>query len=198
MKLLSALALSLLATTTALITVAPASAASVCTAGDPNLINQPCTQDSDCATTSGVCEGSEIFTCSGDSPANAGGPCTSDADCNIPGVCTPQGQSTCSNKIGALCCSLTQGAYGAPKGVANAGASCGDSRLGLILKAQCSGCDPFAGDPNATTLGIHGLRAVTLDNRGTLIAYLPAGGPPGSFNPALVGPDTHYTTASQI
>jgi hypothetical protein len=200
MKLLSAfqsLGIALLASLMTLVTLSPASAANVCTAGDPILINQPCTQDSDCSTTSGRCD-SEADTCTPDSPANPGGLCSSDAECNIAGVCSPQDQTTCLNQIGSSCCSLTQGAYGAPNGVANAGGSCDDPKLGLILKAQCAGCDPFAGDPNATTLGIHGLRATTLDTRAVLIAYLPAGGSPGSFLPALVGPDTHYALPAQI
>jgi len=120
----------------------------------------------------------------------------------------------CTNEEGSFCCSLTQGAYGAPNSVATAacpgtpaecpstpqasGAGCG------FIPAACSqGCDVFAGDPNGTTAGIHGTRAVTLDNLSTLIAYLPSGGTAGCFRSCShpqtpVCADTHYGTPAAI
>src|SRR5262250_1889053 len=72
-----------------------------------------------------------------------------------------------------------------------AGDNCG------FLPAACSqGCNAFFGDPNATTIGIHGTRAVTLNDLQTLIAYLPAGGTAKAFNttgPIAPGTDTHYS-----
>ena len=55
---------------------------------------------------------------------------------------------------------------------------------------------PFAGDPNATTIGKHsGGNAVTIDNAATLKAFLPAGGPSGSLT---VSGDAHYDSPSDI
>lgn len=98
--------------------------------------------------------------------------------------------SGCGNTPGALCCTLTQGAYGAPNSVAtapcpfqpsNAGCAPGTSGCGLIPGAlACGGVDVFAGGtyPNATTIGQPG-NSVSVKNLATLIDYLPAGGRPG-------------------
>lgn len=133
------------------------------------------------------------------------------------------GPDSCTNEVGSFCCGLTQGAYGAPNSVATAagtgtcgtcsvtttqscltdancpsGQTCNGATLtgaGFIPAAICQGCNPFTGDPNATTIGIHGTRAVTLNDLATLIAYLPAGGTPKQFNttgPIAPGTDTHY------
>lgn len=108
----------------------------------------------------------------------------------------------CSNEPGSYCCGLTQGAYGAPNSIATAACSnscaegCGG---GFIPAAACQGCDVFAGDPNATTAGIHGTQAVTLNNLATLQAYLPSSGTAGCFKdsgPGAVGADTHYDQAN--
>jgi hypothetical protein len=100
--------------------------------------------------------------------------------------------SACGNAPGSLCCTLTQGAYGAPNSVATApcpfqpseaGCVPGSSGCGLIAGAQaCGGLDAFAGGtlPNATTIGRPG-NSVTLKNLQTLVDYLPAGGPPGTL-----------------
>ena len=127
-------------------------------------------------------------------------------DCN-PGLTVPD----CTNEVGSFCCGLTQGAYGAPNSVATANCpgspgSCpstpatAGSNCGFIPAACSQGCDAFAGNPNATTIGIHDgtHKAVTVDNLNTLIAYLPAGGTPGQFKPSLVGSDTHYASPSAI
>jgi len=69
--------------------------------------------------------------------------------------------------------------------------------LGFLPAAYCAGCDAFGGDPNATTMGIHMTKAVTINNLETLIAYLPSSGTPGKFN-SSVGTDTHYATPGAI
>ncbi len=100
--------------------------------------------------------------------------------------------SACGNAPGSLCCTLTQGAYGAPNSVATApcpfqpseaGCVPGGSGCGLIAGAQaCGGLDAFAGgtSPNATTIGQPG-NSVTVKNLQTLVDYLPAGGRPGTL-----------------
>lgn len=128
--------------------------------------------------------------------------------------------ATCTNQVGSLCCGLTQGAYGAKNSVATATASsCGTAGLGFIPAAACADCNVFASDPNATTIGIHNTKSVTIGPKGggggtfgtsptdtsasfpsdlsTLIAYLPATGTAGSFS-SLVGSDTHYASPSNI
>jgi hypothetical protein len=119
----------------------------------------------------------------------------------------------CSNEVGSFCCGLTQGAYGAPNGIATAPCSVGSpsncpstpatagSGCGFIAAACSQGCDVFAGDPDATTAGVHGTRAVTINNLKTLQAYLPIGSTAGCFKtsgPGAVGPDTHYSDPNQI
>jgi hypothetical protein len=85
--------------------------------------------------------------------------------------------------------------------------------MGILVEAACGGSNVFTGDPNQTTIGIHGTRAATIgptsggtfgtdlldvgfsffDDLNTLIAYLPAGGKPGSFKTPPVSTDTHYS-----
>jgi hypothetical protein len=102
-------------------------------------------------------------------------------DCSIPLL-------TCND--GAVCCGLTQGAYGSAGGVANAAGTgvCGDPNnplvdAGYITAAICAGDDPFNGgaSPNDTTIGETG-RSVTLLDQKTLIAYLPASGTASSLS----------------
>jgi len=144
-----------------------------------------------------------------------GNACTMDEECAAPGaldaVCqmgttcdSPITQcgvllADCTNEVGSYCCGLGQGAYGAPNSWATAlngetYGQCAGADLGFLPAAKCAGCDAFAGDPNATTMGIHMTRAVTINNLETLIAYLPSSGTPGKFNTSLVGSDTHYGT----
>jgi hypothetical protein len=107
---------------------------------------------------------------------------------------------SCTNEVGSYCCGLTQGAYGAPNSIATAACSGDCTGCGFIPAAACQGCDVFAGDPNATTAGIHGTKAVTIDNLATLQAYLPSGSTAGCFKGGVngVGADTHYSAVSQI
>jgi hypothetical protein len=123
-------------------------------------------------------------------------------------ACTPP--STCQNTVGSLCCGLSQGAYGAPNSIATSLGTggnldfCANTNLGFIPAGRCDNCKVFAGDPNATTIGIHGTRAVTIGPKSggtdqsfptdlaTLENYLPAGGTPGKFKTSLVSTDTHY------
>jgi len=116
----------------------------------------------------------------------------------------------CTTDVGSFCCGLTQGAYGATNSTATAfpagsvyGTTC-PLGSGFIELAACAGNDPFAQgtpapDGNATTIGLIGTRAVTLDDLTTLIAYLPASGTPKQFNTTgTIAPvtDTHYSGGS--
>jgi hypothetical protein len=142
-----------------------------------------------------------------------GDSCTTDADCpsnahcgylgkceielNDSASCTPLAPDTCKNEIGSLCCGLTQGAYGAPKSTATYTGTTGDcsgTDLGFIPAAKCAGYDIFDGDPNATTVGIHPTRSVTIDTLAALISYLPAGGTPKAL--ANNTGDKHYPPAT--
>jgi len=122
---------------------------------------------------------------------------------------------SCTNLPGSHCYGLTQGAYGAANSLATCTtATCNPvtGGLGYLPAANALSHNAFAGDPNATTIGLHGTRAVTIappssgggtsatfpTDLTTLIAYLPTTGTPGSFNPKLVGLDTHYAAASAI
>jgi uncharacterized repeat protein (TIGR01451 family) len=122
---------------------------------------------------------------------------------------------TCTNVAGSLCYGLGQGAYAAANSLAMCtGATCNPvtGGLGYLPAANASGYNAFAGDPNATTIGVHGTRAVTIapssssggtsatfsTDLATLIAYLPTTGAPGSFDSKLVGLDTHYAAPSAI
>jgi hypothetical protein len=141
--------------------------------------------------------------------------CTTDVDCNDysnahcgylglceielndSASCTPLAPDTCKNEIGSLCCGLTQGAYGAPKSTATYTGTTGDcsgTDLGFIPAAKCSGYDVFAGDPNATTVGDHPTRSVTIDTLDALISYLPTGGTPKAL--ANNTGDKHYPPAT--
>jgi hypothetical protein len=112
--------------------------------------------------------------------------CTVDSDCEQDTPISTCGQPLipdCTNTPGSLCCSLTQGAYGAPNSVATAAGSTGDcsgTGLGFIPAAICAGDDPFNGGtaPNGTTIGIPDgtKKSVTVLDLQTLIAYLPASG----------------------
>lgn len=135
---------------------------------------------------------------------------TTDAQGNeldSPAMCIPP--STCRNTVGSLCCGLSQGAYGAPNSIAtslggDSTLNCSNTNLGFIPAGQCNNCEVFANDPNATTIGIHDTRAVTIGPPGggntlsflmdlaTLENYLPSGGTPGNFKPSIVQTDTHY------
>ncbi|MBI3695590.1 MAG: hypothetical protein HY238_12225 [Acidobacteria bacterium] len=130
---------------------------------------------------------------------------------------------TCVNTPGVVCCGFTQGAYGAVGSVATAlgNQSCSTPvGMGIIPQGACNGNNIFASDPNATTVGIHGTRAVTIGpgaggtfdgtftpsgtnsfptDLNTLAAYLPTGGTPGSFSSGLYpGADRHFTAPSDI
>jgi hypothetical protein len=124
-----------------------------------------------------------------------GDPCTADTTCSGigNGMChydeiacvAPDTGADCNT--GELCCGLTQGAYGAPRGIAN-GAGNGNcanpQNMGYITLAKCNaGTDPFGGGvaPNETTIGQFGTKSVTLLDQSTLIAYLPAGGTASSL-----------------
>jgi hypothetical protein len=141
-----------------------------------------------------------------------GDPCTTDGDCpsnahcgylgkceielNDSASCTPLAPDTCKNEIGSLCCGLTQGAYGAPKSTATYMGTTGDcsgADIGFIPAAKCEGYDIFAGDPNATTVGNHPTRSVTVDTLDALISYLPTGGTPKTL--ANNTGDKHYPPA---
>jgi hypothetical protein len=137
-----------------------------------------------------------------------GDPCTTDNDCpsahcgylgvcemelDTSELCTPLAPDTCKNEVDSLCCGLTQGAYGAPKSTATYTGTTGDcsgTDLGFIPAAKCAGHDIFAGHPNATTVGNHPTRSVTIDMLTALIAYLPAGGTPKAL--ANNTGDKHY------
>jgi hypothetical protein len=102
----------------------------------------------------------------------------------------------CTNQVGSHCCGLTQGAYGAPNSIATAtnrscsSPDCSSTSLGFLPAATCQGCDAFAGDPNATTIGSHPTKSVTINDLCTLIDWLPAGGPSSQLSSG-VG-DNHY------
>lgn len=134
-----------------------------------------------------------------------GNACVADVECSGIGngkchydqleCMSPDTGSDCTT--GDLCCGLTQGAYGAPGGIAN-GAGNGDCddpmNMGYITLAQCNpGTNPFndpASAPNQTTIGVFGTRAVTLLDQATLIAYLPTGGP---AKPLTAGTNAVYS-----
>ncbi len=116
------------------------------------------------------------------------------ADCAV-------ADATCVNEVGSICCGLTQGAYGAPNSVAttlgtNPEDPCSGDGLGFLVSAFCGGCNAFDGDPNASTVGVHPTRSVTMlgidffDSLNALICYLPGGGPPNALK-ATTG-DKHY------
>lgn len=104
---------------------------------------------------------------------------------------------TCANEVGSFCCSLSQGAYGAPKSIATAPCDANDENCGFIPASILNGCSPFSGHPNATLAGQHGVKSVQIGNLQTLIEYLPSGGEAGSFN-SSVGADTHYDNTGDI
>jgi hypothetical protein len=125
----------------------------------------------------------------------------------------PQGLG-CTNTVGSVCCGLTQGAFGNSKTVATSLGNndcCNPIGFGLLPAAACSGVNVFYGDPNATTIGIHNTRSVTIGggsstpnapldgacsgtpvpltfgttfggDMNTLLAYLPATGTPDKFS----------------
>jgi hypothetical protein len=106
--------------------------------------------------------------------------------------------TACPAAACTTCCTLSQGAYGAGNSVANcdtAGCNPISGGTGFIPALISSGNDPFSGDPNATTIGCHPTKSVTVDNQSTLIAYLPATTGPGQLT--VVG-DQHYSTGGAI
>ena len=116
--------------------------------------------------------------------------------------------STCTPEEGSLCCGLSQGAYGAAASLATCTTpACNPitGGVGYLPAAAAAGFDAFTGDPNATTIGVHGTKAVTIGPQSgnsiaslpTLIAYLAATGTPGKFN-GTVRSDTHYSSANSI
>ncbi len=83
----------------------------------------------------------------------------------------------CTAGVGSLCCALTQGAYGAPNSQATALGNndcCNPIDMGDVPLAACQSNNVFGGDPNRTTIGIHGNRAVTIGP--------PTGGTPSSLD----------------
>jgi len=102
---------------------------------------------------------------------------------------------TCTNQVNSLCCTLTQGAYGAVNSVATAAGStgnCSGTGLGFIPAAICAGVNPFTGDPNGTTIGLHPTRSVTVNNLTALIGYLPTGSTAGALKSSTN--DKHYSS----
>ncbi|MBI3450201.1 MAG: hypothetical protein HY049_14955 [Acidobacteria bacterium] len=150
--------------------------------------------------------------CLGTCPIDAGN-CDGFVPPDVIEDCGERPPQPCSNEVGSFCCGLTQGAYGAPNSIATAPCSAGTpsncpsspatagAGCGFIAAACSQGCNIFAGDPDATTAGIHGTRAVTINNLATLQAYLPIGSTAGCFKtsgPSAVGADTHYGTPGAI
>jgi hypothetical protein len=109
-----------------------------------------------------------------------------DVPLNTSAQCSPQELKDCTNVVGSKCCGLTQGAYGSPNSVATAtGGACGSPNcsatgLGFLPAAACQGCDAFAGDANAATIGNLGAtspaNSVRILDLCTLITWLPASG----------------------
>jgi hypothetical protein len=121
---------------------------------------------------------------------------STDVPIETPGKCAAI--PTCTNTEGSLCCTLTQGAYGAPNSVATAAGTgvCNDlinplTGAGFIPAAICAGVNPFTGDPDGTTVGLHPTRSVTANNLTALIGYLPTGSTAGSLKSSTS--DKHYT-----
>jgi len=120
---------------------------------------------------------------------------------------------------GPTFCTLTQGAYGAPR--SGSATSLGNQdcsnpqNMGILVQAACAGDNVFSGDQNPTTIGVYNGRSVTIGGSGVkdpfdssflsalnaLITYLPATGTPAPFatsGPNAPGPTTHYLTGGSI
>ncbi|MCL5746029.1 MAG: hypothetical protein M1541_19230 [Acidobacteria bacterium] len=104
------------------------------------------------------------------------------------------GGNTCTNVVGAPCCSFTQGAYGNEGSAAMCmGPTCNSITGGQgLIPALASGVFNQGAAPNATTIGIYSLKSVTLADYTTLLAYLPGTGTPGSLT--ITGDNTYSVT----
>jgi hypothetical protein len=135
-----------------------------------------CDDGNEC-TTNDVCHDSM---CGGSAlDCNDGDPCTADS-CDSTAGCVNTAIPGCTRSGGGgTFCTLTQGAYGAPNGIANGSGTHGP--LGWIT-ANPGVLPAFVGGPKT------GL-SVTVDNQASLEAFMPTGGPPNVLcGNALPGP----------
>ncbi|HLK11640.1 MAG TPA: hypothetical protein VKW76_09680 [Candidatus Binatia bacterium] len=128
----------------------------------------PCDDGNACTTgdvcVDSVCEGTPLS-------CNDGNPCTSDS-CDMLNGCSHTPIPNCP-ATGTLC-TLTQGAYGAPNGIANGSGTHGP--LGWIT-ANPSVLPAFVG---------LGGQSVTIANQTALEAFMPTGGTPAPLHPGNV------------
>ncbi|MBI4479648.1 MAG: hypothetical protein HY651_06460 [Acidobacteria bacterium] len=147
------------------------------------------------------------------------GNCTSNGCVVMANLTIEAGDPPCHNNVGDTCAGLSQGAYGNANTVANClvpGCNPWNDEIGtgtgFIPEANAQGYNVFAGDPNATTIGIHDIRSITVApksdtggdgssfsiDRQTLITLLPLSGTPQLFDTAVVAPDDHYASETDI
>lgn len=118
----------------------------------------PC-NDGDACSINDQCAGSA---CGGfDLGCDDGDPCTTDA-CDVQSGCSNTPIGNCGDQTGDTFCTLTQGAYGAPNGIANGPQGWVTNHLGILPAS--------IGAPGT------GL-SVTIANQGGLTAFMPTGGP---------------------
>jgi len=127
----------------------------------------------------------------------------------------------CTKDEDSVCAGLSQGAYGNWNTIATcltAGCNPWNSDppnsvfgAGFVPAAKDAGNNVFTGDSNATTIGVHNTRSITIGpqttggdsstfsiDRQTLITLLPISGTPQAFDGSVVGFDDHYDSETEI
>jgi hypothetical protein len=133
----------------------------------PKPDGAPCNDDDACSVddqcTGGACGGMA-------NGCDDGNPCTADSCDSQTGACHNDPIPGCGQGPGpGTFCSLTQGAYGAPGGIANGGQGWVTNNPGVL--------PAFIGAPGTG-------RSVTVNTQAGLIAFMPTGGTAGPLNAA--------------